>query len=65
MGKVQLPLLFFVAQLVVVLSQYFPRESQFCGAELQEPLPLQADALSMVIGALHEVVPQLCPEAGK
>ena len=65
MGKVQLPLLFLVAQLVVVLSQYFPRESQFWGAEPQEPLPLHTDALRMVIGELHDVVPQLCPEAGK
>jgi hypothetical protein len=56
MAKVQLPLSFLVAQLVVLLSQYLPAELQVWLAEPHEPLPLHAEAFRVVRSLEHEGV---------
>jgi hypothetical protein len=64
-GRVQLPLVFLFAQLVVPVSQYLPAVLQLWLAEPHEPFPLQADAFSAVRSLEHEAaVPQFCPEGG-
>jgi hypothetical protein len=66
MGKVQLPLVFLVAQVRVPVSQYLPALLQIWLAEPEphEPLPLHAEAFSVVRSPEHEGVPQLCPAVG-